>query len=162
MMILSRPTKTNFQVGRSAIEQGRLEALNLPKAIRDYLEYRDRRSFFLPYLEAKAKSFIILINWLFQVRSLGQWMGILPSRSINFAQMEIQKILPMSPQKVSMIWQISWVWWIQNRFCGENCFLNCSSVCHPVCWQWITFPVQYLFVLQQPTNTSHLCSCRSV
>jgi len=31
------------QVGRSAIEQGRLEALNLPKAIRDYLEYRDRR-----------------------------------------------------------------------------------------------------------------------
>jgi len=31
------------QVGRSAIEQGKLEALNLPKAIRDYLEYRDRR-----------------------------------------------------------------------------------------------------------------------
>jgi len=31
------------QVGRPAIEQGRLEALSLPKAIKDYLEYKDRR-----------------------------------------------------------------------------------------------------------------------
>lgn len=31
------------QIGRPAIEQGRLEALSLPKAIKDYLEYKDRR-----------------------------------------------------------------------------------------------------------------------
>jgi SPRY domain-containing SOCS box protein 1/4 len=31
------------QVGRPAIEQGGLEALSLPKAIKDYLEYKDRR-----------------------------------------------------------------------------------------------------------------------
>lgn len=31
------------QVGRPNIDQGRLDDLNLPKAIRDYLEYKDRR-----------------------------------------------------------------------------------------------------------------------
>ena len=31
------------QVGRSNIDQGKLDNLNLPKAIRDYLEYKDRR-----------------------------------------------------------------------------------------------------------------------
>merc|ERR1712096_6184 len=32
------------QVGRPNIDQGRLDDLNLPKAIRDYLEYKDRRT----------------------------------------------------------------------------------------------------------------------
>jgi len=31
------------QVGRPNIDQGKLDNLNLPKAIRDYLEYKDRR-----------------------------------------------------------------------------------------------------------------------
>ena len=31
------------QVGRPNIDQGKLDDLNLPKAIRDYLEYKDRR-----------------------------------------------------------------------------------------------------------------------
>ena len=31
------------QVGRASIERGRLEDLSVPKAIRDYLQYKDRR-----------------------------------------------------------------------------------------------------------------------
>ena len=31
------------QVGKANIERGRLEELNVPKAIRDYLQFKDRR-----------------------------------------------------------------------------------------------------------------------
>lgn len=31
------------QVGKASIERGRLEELNVPKAIRDYLQFKDRR-----------------------------------------------------------------------------------------------------------------------
>ena len=31
------------QVGKANIERGRVEELNVPKAIRDYLQYKDRR-----------------------------------------------------------------------------------------------------------------------
>ena len=31
------------QVGKANIERGRVEELNVPKAIRDYLQFKDRR-----------------------------------------------------------------------------------------------------------------------
>jgi hypothetical protein len=42
---------TRQQIGRPRIEQGALDRLNLPKAIKEYLEYKDRRYINLLFTE---------------------------------------------------------------------------------------------------------------